>query len=226
MTYKLPDHPAIQEFGLYWNFWFTFLWARTNDTALVRGLLDKAKERHGHFVSIPPSEHAAHAIRAVHNACCTPDDCELDSAGSCVLWEETWRELQFLASNGKIRSLGRLQTEQTPASIPCEVWKMAERPCNPTCIELPAGLMWMDVRFDAADVISCFHVARKYKGRRPSKKALRDVIQKLIDVGANVREFPRLAKMQFEPDNQPTDRMVHEMREELGYSKPKGRPKL
>lgn len=222
---ELLEHPAIEAFGLAWDFWTTFVWIKTNETSIGKQLLDNVARRRGDGQIARPSDHAAHAISAIHEICCSAETCNQGATGSCSLWQATWNELRHRAATGNIKAVALPVGTNVPINLPQSIWKVAEQPYDPTCVELPTGERWADVRFDAEDVIAGFRLYKKYQGNRPSDEALESVVKGLIASNTNVRDFPKLAKEKFPPDLQPTDAAVHKKRSELGFFRPRGRRK-
>lgn len=220
---KLPNHPATKAFGLSWDFWTTFAWIKTRNVRIGLELKENANARFSPFAISPSSYHAAHAISAVHAACCKAGDIAHAANGSCELWKQAWNELRFLAGEGEIRTLGMQGNDDTPVALSAAVWKFAELPCDPSCLELPKNLWWKEIRFDARDVLKIF---AEEVGDRPyvSEAALRAWIGKEIAGDITLEELVLRSQTAF-PKNRPRGRaLVRKIAKELGFS-PKPGPK-
>lgn len=220
---KLPDHPATKALGLSWDFWTTFAWINTRNVRIGLELKENANARFSPFAISPSSDHAAHAISAVHAVCCKAGDIAHAENGSCELWKQIWNELRFRAAEGEIGTIGLHWNSGTPVVLSTTAWKFAQLPCDPTCLELPKNLWWKEIRFDAHDVLQIY---KEEIDDRPyvSAATLRAWIEKEIAGDITLDELILRSQTAFPKNRRPGRQLVRNTAKELGFS-PKPGPK-
>jgi hypothetical protein len=220
---KLPDHPAIKALGLSWDFWTTFAWIKTRNVRIGLELKKNANERVSSVAISPSSDHAAHSIRSIHRECCTVVDPNHHSNGSCELWKQIWNELKFRTAAGEIRTIALQGNEDIPVELSTTAWKMAELPCDPTCLELPNDRWWREIRFDARDVLQVYQEPIVNR-RHVSEAKLRAWIKKEIAGDITLEDLVLRSRTAFPKNRRPARQLVRDIAKDLGFC-PKPGPK-
>lgn len=199
------------------------MWTQTSDVKTLLNVIEKTREGLSAYSILRSADLAAHATRAVHETLCKGGDGVHAKDGSCELWKKVWRELQFRASEGELRTFGLIGNNNTPEPIAPSVWTLAKLPDDPTCIELPRHIYWREVRFDARDVLKSIAPKRDDQPI-PSEAAVRKWVSGQITQNLTLEELVRRSRTAF-PDNRPPPRaIVRRIAQELGFS-PRPGPK-
>lgn len=193
------------------------MWTQTNDVKILLNVMEKTRAGLSVYSISRSAYLAAYAIRAVHDNRCRSVGGVHAKDGTCELWKKVWRELRFRASEGELRTLGFTDNNNIPGPIPPNVWTLAGLPDDPTSLELPKGICWREIRFDARDVLKC--VTPK-PDSRPflSEAVLRNWINKQIKQPLTLEELVQRSRTAF-PSNRPPPRAtVRKIAKELGFS--------